>query len=758
MDLAEEARWRETFRDALFELLSTAGDAPTGRSITAAAAQALRMWLIEAPLELVWRHVDVEGRGTLWAEGSRCDDLDLDARPLSEAELARALNALDDVPPATSDALRTWFAPDVTTWRLVLTRRPAAGVEEHVALQLPASADPDAVVRRAWLAGWRQGAQELLTTLQALRTATTRPADALGEPLPAPTAAALTCAAAVAALPRSRHALPRLTSWAWRVLHAAVDARALVPGHVAARALAAALRRHAAGAPGGRALRLCAAGFDVPPNSEPQPARRAWRAELDAVHGGDHLGAWLWVAATSAVGGPPTPDAPDADGHDDLWAWIHRRGGPALAAVIAEAGGELSPHRAAGWFALTVLPHVHADRSPRRWRRRSAWLTIAAAAVRPTVEGAPPDAPDPAAAHPDALLELVTVYAHACLGLPHRLDLLPWLSRPGAVAAAHRHHSLDAFLMGHLLLDVQQARAPALVTPSVRRAHLVAALLHDVGAALVHRLSDAEPWPDGLPPQVTADLTRRLHDARLVLVEACLADLRGAGVVAADAPHAEPHGVVGAWVVSRVGLDAGLAPDDLLQAARAVLVHGDTAASLDGQPVAALLAITDQLLEWDPASPTRARRVERASLEGLSVSAQAATVVPTLSDAPRLVVHLRSRARADAPTWQAWLTVCQQLARVRMPPAVRLIAPLDVSAEGPLATARRLERLAWRPPTSLRALALDLRAWLADPDRFGAEAIAGAPVERLDAHPLRHGQDVRAAFADLEAALADPNA
>lgn len=143
------------------------------------------------------------------------------------------------------------------------------------------------------------------------------------------------------------------------------------------------------------------------------------------------------------------------------------------------------------------------------------------------------------------------------------------------------------------------------------------------------------------------------------------------------------------------------------------------------------------------------------TLDGLTVAVRGAKLLPSLGPTPALVVRLHARQRSGVPAWQTWLAVGQQLARVRAAPAVRVLAPPDPDlAERDLTTAKLLDLVAWSPPAHLRALALDLRSWLADPDRFGVVELGEVSGERLDAHPLRHGADVRAAFADLSAALA----
>ncbi|MCA9547621.1 MAG: hypothetical protein KC613_24630, partial [Myxococcales bacterium] len=323
---------------------------------------------------------------------------------------------------------------------------------------------------------------------------------------------------------------------------------------------------------------------------------------------------------------------------------------------------------------------------------------------------------------------LVAFHARVRLGLPEGLDLRQLLTRlaeprGGAdgdhFAAGHLDHALYVYLAGQVALglrfdreglepttlqallahDLGEAAAAALP-----QAFALAALFHDAGVQLAPRT--LAPVPGLVPARDHARLQPPTPESGAgSIVLQCLEELQAKGAYdpQQDAaliqwlerrPAADPytHEVLGAWTLARRAAWAPeLSPDVLRAALRAVLLHRAFTVTLAPrqEPVAWLLVLCDELVDWDPhvldrrlGAPrgrtprvlggdlkphrSRARSARLEGTQGVVVEGRLALSLPDPQAIPRLQITVRLRADIGLAgrSQLVWLAAAQNLERL----------------------------------------------------------------------------------------------
>lgn len=229
----------------------------------------------------------------------------------------------------------------------------------------------------------------------------------------------------------------------------------------------------------------------------------------------------------------------------------------------------------------------------------------------------------------DAMVWLLSEYAHHGLGVPTQIDLRTHLlqaarSEPALHVLRHFYrdhffHALEVCFLGHFLLSLKvtsKKRLWQLVADRLRRVGrpcgqqevlrlwYLTALLHDVGygidvlkgvRSLLGFFNKAQPL---------GDLAKRLADALDRLSEDLGA--QGLALYATEDKPGEDHGVVAAWHLQKLleraaEKDGKLQWQDYLPAIRAIALHNSRKYTVRfaDDPLAFLLVLCDTLQEWN---------------------------------------------------------------------------------------------------------------------------------------------------------------
>lgn len=835
---AHEQLAREVLRDALFALLRAAASDPR-RSVVCHATDALQRVFLEGKIDVAWALVEHRTGHRVRAEGARCLRPGEPSVLLETAQIDELLAQMPAVDPSPGVPVRASVLSTETSWVLVLVRQPAGcliDLDERLWIVLPLHArTPDLTARRTWFAAFDQGWRELVDTLRALQSADrhaslqrhVEASGARGADLPLEERLAQAHDLLTALLFEAGCDDPQLHYLALaqrlgeRVLQ--VAAGSLSPGTASARRLQplldrigyGLLRAASLGVPDAHGqgplpvrLRLLALTLRQHPETEaaPNPSLSAWREALDALRepaeaAGLHA-AWLLAAWTGVCNA--LASGLDELSRDQVWRWACAPT-PALLAGLFELGqGRVDRNRLALWFATSLLPTAHAP-GPRRDRTRRSLAWVLRESTRQLDCTHRADFLWQPERFGAAMLDLVEVHAHDVLGLPHPLDVRGTLAQLNhgrqiderLLGAAHQQHVIEVYLAGHFLLELQpegprggpsltQALLAGADPSERRRAFTLAALYHDVGVALTQRVSDTDPWPEALnlPRDLLHLLRASRQSSRAELIRRCQSDLGAlAGATTAETrPGPEDHGLVSAWVLAQLGRRAGVAPEVLDPAVRAIVLHAQptTRIQLATDPIGALLVLADQLFEWEPSAdllpdpagvssddhllttsfgPRRSRTAE-IRLPGLQVRSDGPTLVCTVHVErfwPRVHLRLHHVDLSGLPTWRSWLSLAQSLGRIQATdtawsPLVTVSAPLPAwMRERGLTTHALLSAVAWGAPEGARALAMSLRPWLEHHLQFESDG----QRERMALHALSHPEDVRLTFAELGAALGE---
>jgi hypothetical protein len=289
-------------------------------------------------------------------------------------------------------------------------------------------------------------------------------------------------------------------------------------------------------------------------------------------------------------------------------------------------------------------------------------------------------------------------------------------------AAGHLQHVLEIYIAGHFfcalhllsrpgeparLVDVLASRSGLRPGQQARREFLaafsLAALFHDVGMLLFPRF--APPTPElcradrGLTEALGA-VQQSVEGAGRALTEQCIRDLEAHECFDTIAEPAlsrwfdeqrlsgQPdHALLGAWYLLRICQRVESLRLEVVRAAvRATLLHAAVGQTIDPDldPAASLLVLCDELFDWDPstrhtaseARPYRTR-ADRLRLVGFAPLLADGELVLTLDLAagidpdapprcwPRLELRLQSPGTLEMPVFRAWLTMAQNLGRIR---------------------------------------------------------------------------------------------
>jgi hypothetical protein len=504
---------KQSFRDALFELLDSASKQP-GMPAECHAAIALRALFIQAPLALVTALVDRETGRHIRQVGALAEAIDGPAHPLTEDELARWLPELPSDLSSVDDKMRTGLFEDADRWLLVLGRRPAGcllDLEERIYVIMNREPMmPESAIRREWFATYLQGLNEFFVTMRALQTA-----DRHGD-----------LEQAIAELTRERTDEPleqvfvaatrileellyeigcddpqqqylklavRLTRW---IVHQALGTGWLtapdtVRGNRAVRGFANVLARAAAVADRDEVprearvlacrLRLFALTLDPSPDRPPDMPRpkvrrpRAWRSEMEAMHpdgeAPTRIEDWLlaaWTGVHAAVSRYERTPGITGQEQEEIWAWAVDRCSGLIGQLLADAGETLETSRLALWFALQLLPGTVGRRAigsrGRRWAVRSRLSWVIRESLRRVVDGRLSDYVWDQDRWVEAMFDLIETHAHLVLKVPVSFDVRGSLSAFGRTVQmgdrrlleGHRRHTIAVYLAGNFLLDLQR--------------------------------------------------------------------------------------------------------------------------------------------------------------------------------------------------------------------------------------------------------------------------------------------------------------
>jgi hypothetical protein len=350
-----------------------------------------------------------------------------------------------------------------------------------------------------------------------------------------------------------------------------------------------------------------------------------------------------------------------------------------------------------------------------------------------------------AATFAKALAKLVLCHSLHVIGIEDQFKLNEILDLIGSdaglnrlSAADHLQHVLEIYIGAHFLFSVEvkigaaesfqlgeslyRRDLPKAIPEDVaagRRALGLAALAHDIGVLLFPR--EARPvltmWqPQGDLEEGIASVDGTVAEAGRALSERCLKlpdeyfpenrddAKRVKQAFIAQAKAGRPnHGLLGAWFLHCAFMEAkGRRPSQpegvWRQAIRAILLHDATAASIsEGDPVAALLLLCNEIFEWDPrrhvgpapsaiggrghimAGDVRPRepRDRALRIKDLVVEVVDRDGRPDLSPViyvrgsgdpwPEIQMDLQAPENLDVPVYRLWLSKAQNIGRLRGP-------------------------------------------------------------------------------------------
>lgn len=492
--------------------------------------------------------------------------------------------------------------------------------------------------------------------------------------------------------------------------------------------------------------------------------------------------------------------------HERAWTQAARLTPVLLCEALGRSPFNLDRAHLGAWFVLRLLPVLDAERNMARgalWRARAAAAGAMLELLRQLTWGDRSDfrfAPDPLRAH---LLHLMDVHLHRVLKVPRNLRVPDLLAELGTGdhggdlprLAAQQQHVVDVYLFSKLVLDASRegprplpvdeamvaipgaARGGRARARALRQAIGIAALHRGVGRVLLEGLSaDAHRVAEALDLDGLS-LDQGLSSAAEQLLTRCAAELDAQHLLLLD-PQAASHSpriaqaLVDAWVAARLSAEAGVDPDVITAAVRALQLHADATLTVEpaNDPAAALLILAEvlfdgdghpepvrEILVRDPHAVTgavlpRPGRFVSARLDGVHLRVDgphASAHIGADAPWPALTCTARSPDAGGGPAWETWLHIAQTLGRIevdaqRWSPRVQLVAPRT----GPT-TWDRLDRLVTRRPRGMGRAPAAIARWLEDEHRFAATR----REERVDVHPLTHRQDLRDTLAALERAL-----
>jgi hypothetical protein len=290
-------------------------------------------------------------------------------------------------------------------------------------------------------------------------------------------------------------------------------------------------------------------------------------------------------------------------------------------------------------------------------------------------------------------------------------------------AAGHLQHVLEVYIAGHFfcalhligrpgeparLVDVLASRSGLRPGQQARREFLAAfsltALFHDVGMLLFPRYTtpteDLFRTDRGLRDALGA-VQESVEGAGRTLTEQCIRDLEAHECFDTISEPAlsrwfseqrrtgQPdHALLGAWYLLRIcqRVDS-LRPEVVRAAVRATLLHAAVGQTIDPDldPAASLLVLCDELFDWDPSTQRRPlgdvrpyrSRAARLKLVGFAPVIADGELVLTLDlrtgvdpDGPvrcwpRVELRLQPPGTLQMPVFRAWLSMAQNLGRIR---------------------------------------------------------------------------------------------
>ncbi|MFT4624573.1 MAG: hypothetical protein ACI8PZ_003232 [Myxococcota bacterium] len=388
------------------------------------------------------------------------------------------------------------------------------------------------------------------------------------------------------------------------------------------------------------------------------------------------------------------------------------------------------------WFAhrcLCALPSATDGSNPPPWQVREAIAYVVREALRYRLYGF--DGAFEYALQPSdlaaALQELVVFDAgrHVPAGLNVRAHLrtVGRSANPDGYlfAAGHLQHVLELYMAGHMVLSIEpvggdgghrtieahlvagaSAADPTGRALDLASAFSIAALFHDVGMVLFPRAiaASALQGDDAVARELGA-VGGAIEGAGRALVATCRTAVAGITSAAAEPGVASwieqqhalgrpRHSLLSTWYFLRASERVrGLSPDVRRAAARAILLHACTwqPISVDADPAAALLALCDEVFDWEPSvragpaahaighSPqvmatelgARESRARRIVLRGLAARVEPTGALRLTLDVasrslwPRFDVELVSPLHLGTPSHRPVLTMAQNLSRVR---------------------------------------------------------------------------------------------
>ncbi len=372
-----------------------------------------------------------------------------------------------------------------------------------------------------------------------------------------------------------------------------------------------------------------------------------------------------------------------------------------------------------------------------------------------------------------SLCALIRRHCHDVVGIPGTIDIQTFFAAilegsSGSRAFSskeHICHLMDVYVMGHFLLSLQVKYKEKLssfgevmigginasVLPgkekiaSLKKAFSLAALYHDVGHLfflpgwdLNNKFFQSDPWIETF-----FSLSRiKRNEAGKMLIEQCLSDF---GTHAYFNPQREfeirdwiegqrirgepDHSLLSAWYLHKIAAREKLHSDEIIKAIRAVLLHRALSVRIenDKDPVAALLVLCDELLDWDP----RKHNIPTAStsdrvfhyttadikpedpvfasilIEGLTSQPPPDTLETENSEQkctkfnmiftaeegkywPRIAMELQRPDRLYLPVFKIWLTKSQNLSRITFREEDFFAPQLTINSTKPIHLGRQI--------------------------------------------------------------------
>ena len=396
-----------------------------------------------------------------------------------------------------------------------------------------------------------------------------------------------------------------------------------------------------------------------------------------------------------------------------------------------------------------------------RWRLRSNLSLLVRECFRQVEFGDFPDFNFDPSLYLPALAAVVEHHAHGVIGVPREIDLRDLLKTIGEArdaddypfAASHLQHALQVYLAGHFLAGLNlegvswNARASegqngerpwtfleALAGPTqlrpgeqtlreLRQAFSLAALFHDTGMLLFPRVfypAKELPRGDRLLKQRLDRVHQEVDQAAKELMADCERELRENEYF--DPVRERPlalwlqeerdaarhdHSLLGAWYLHRIAsASRDLSPDVVRQAVRGVLLHQVVTQSIDSarDPVAALLILCDELMDWRPSGrpkgglPIGRPLLGRRQLDVRPEGSRARQIrfqdlyceletwalrLPEGEKWPRIEVRLQEPDHLTMPVYQTWLLMFENLARLGVSHPLGWAPEIDVVSTVP---------------------------------------------------------------------------